>query len=397
MNNHPTSAGAKHLPHQQRSGVALCLSGGGYRAALFHLGALRRLDEVGVLSRVTTVSSVSGGSIVAAHLVEHVKKAGAEALVDVDPVIEQIRTLTSRNIRTWPILKRALPWNWARGDTQVEALARTYAHLITKRAVAELPERPAFVVCATDMSYGANWIFTRERMGDYQVGYKSPSDFSLARAVAASSCFPPVFGPLRPRLGPAVLTGGRAAGRVRDDAVRRMGLTDGGVYDNMALEPVWKDHEVVLVSDGGATFDFGADKGLLWRLQRYNEIISRQASGMRKRWLISGLIRGEMRGTYWGIGSATTSYGMPGGYPEDLVREVIAQVRTDLDAFSDGEKAVLENHGYLVMDAAVRRHLSDMVNKPSEPRVPHREWMDEQRVRNALRDSHKTKLPFGRR
>src|SRR6516165_3718974 len=48
--------------------IALCLSGGGFRAALFHLGALRRLNELGILSRVDTIASVSGGSILAAHL-----------------------------------------------------------------------------------------------------------------------------------------------------------------------------------------------------------------------------------------------------------------------------------------------------------------------------------------
>src|SRR4051812_29906509 len=52
------------------SGIGLCLSGGGYRAALFHLGAVRRLNELGILSKVTTVSAVSGGSILAAHLAQ---------------------------------------------------------------------------------------------------------------------------------------------------------------------------------------------------------------------------------------------------------------------------------------------------------------------------------------
>ena len=48
---------------QRRRGMALCLSGGGYRASLFDLGAIRRLDELGMLSQVDTFSAVSGGSI----------------------------------------------------------------------------------------------------------------------------------------------------------------------------------------------------------------------------------------------------------------------------------------------------------------------------------------------
>ena len=49
-------------------GIALCLSGGGYRAMLFHLGALWRLNELGYLPRLDRVSSVSGGSITAGAL-----------------------------------------------------------------------------------------------------------------------------------------------------------------------------------------------------------------------------------------------------------------------------------------------------------------------------------------
>ena len=49
-------------------GTALCLSGGGYRAMLFHLGALWRLNEFGILSELKRVSSVSGGSIAAGVL-----------------------------------------------------------------------------------------------------------------------------------------------------------------------------------------------------------------------------------------------------------------------------------------------------------------------------------------
>src|ERR1700688_3197597 len=49
-------------------GVALALSGGGYRAMMFHVGALYRLNEVGLLGKLTRISSVSGGSITAAYL-----------------------------------------------------------------------------------------------------------------------------------------------------------------------------------------------------------------------------------------------------------------------------------------------------------------------------------------
>src|SRR5712671_4630181 len=51
-----------------KPGIALCLSGGGYRAMVFHLGALLRLNELGILKRIIRISSVSGGSITAGIL-----------------------------------------------------------------------------------------------------------------------------------------------------------------------------------------------------------------------------------------------------------------------------------------------------------------------------------------
>ena len=55
-------------PAQPSNGIALCLSGGGYRAMLFHLGALWRLNELQYLPKLNRVSSVSGGSITSGAL-----------------------------------------------------------------------------------------------------------------------------------------------------------------------------------------------------------------------------------------------------------------------------------------------------------------------------------------
>src|SRR5512145_2447161 len=49
--------------------IGLALSGGGFRATLFHLGLVRFLRDAKILPNVTHVTSVSGGSILAAHLV----------------------------------------------------------------------------------------------------------------------------------------------------------------------------------------------------------------------------------------------------------------------------------------------------------------------------------------
>ena len=48
--------------------IGLALSGGGFRATLYHLGLVRFLRDAGLLRQVTHITSVSGGSIIAAHL-----------------------------------------------------------------------------------------------------------------------------------------------------------------------------------------------------------------------------------------------------------------------------------------------------------------------------------------
>jgi NTE family protein len=385
-------------PESARRGIALCLSGGGYRALLFHLGAVTRLNEFGALARLKTISSVSGGSILSAGLAS----APLYPLVGSVPpgiweqeIAAPLRAFAARNIRTPAILRRLLPWNWLRTSTGVEALADAYRG-VTTLTLASLPEQPNFLFCSTDMAFGVNWIFERRRLGDYQAGYAAPPpDYPLARAVAASSCFPPIFNPLPIGLDPAELTGGKIPkGAERDRLIRGLRLTDGGNYDNLGLEPVWKSHAMVLCSDGGALFDLEPDRGLFWRLKRYLAIIDHQALALRKRWLIGGFVDGIFEGTYWGIASAVQSFEVDvrPAYSKEFAEDVIAHIRTDLDAFSDAEAAILENHGYTLAEAAMRRHLPQLAPLPRPPmNLPH-PWIPEEQARRLLARSSKRTL-----
>ena len=385
-------------PESVRDGIALSLSGGGYRALLFHLGALTRLNELGLLAKLKTISSVSGGSIVSARLasapVYPLSGAVSEDAWQRE-VAGPLRAFANRNIRTPAIIRRLLPWNWFRTSTGVEALAQAYRG-ITKLTLPRLPDRPNFLFCSTDMTFGVNWIFERRRLGDYQAGYAAPrSGYPLARAVAASSCFPPVFNPLPIRLRGKDLTGGKIPkGPERDRLIRGLRLTDGGNYDNLGLEPVWKSHATILCSDGGAIFDYQPDGGLFWRLKRYLAITDHQALALRKRWLIGGFIDGTFEGTYWGIASAVASFEVDVGpaYSKEFAENVIAHIRTDLDAFSEDEASVLENHGYTLAEAAIQRHLPKLMPSPAPPmKLPH-PWIAEDDARRRLADSSERTL-----
>lgn len=399
-------------PLAERAGIALCLSGGGYRAALFHLGALRRLNEIGVLSRVTTVTSVSGGSILAGHLAAAIGEdwpADGASYARWDDLERGFRAFCGKNIRTMPLLVGALPWNWLNSAAPVRELIKRYRADLNSALLSQLPARPRYIFCATDLTYGVNWIFSRERVGSWQAGYLVPTDkrFDVATAVGASSCFPPVFDPLPIGVRAEELTGGADRSSKRDDRVRGLRVNDGGLYDNMGLEPVWKRHQYVLVSEGGSTFDAQPDQGLFWRLSRYVNVMGTQVGALRKRWLIASFLDPDdnrsLRGTYWGIGSLTRSYGTPerpaiSGYSDELVDDVISEVRTDLDRFSEAEMNVLMNHGYLLAEAATSRWTPRLRNADAPAAaVPYPHYMDEARVGTEMADSHERKLPFGRR
>lgn len=352
--------------------IALCLSGGGYRAALFHLGALRRLNELGILPHIGTIASVSGGSILSAHLATQLRPWPQSVAPDWEERIERpFRRFVQRNIRTWPVVKRAFPWNWCRSSTQVKALQASYRRHLTDLSLVDLPERPNFVFCGTDMTHGVNWVFERTRVGSYANKYMVPdSTWPLAQAVAASSCFPPVFAPLP----------------VGDSLV-----SDGGLYDNLALEPV-KVFSTVLVSDGGAPFQAGTPKDLISRWKAYLNITGKQTGSLRKRMLIGEFQRNERSGCYWGIGSAASSYGVSTGYSKALASQVIARIRTDLDAFSDVEIDVLMNHGYMLADVALTVHAPGLVETSVERNMPNELLMDESRAREMVAGSGERRL-----
>lgn len=399
-------AGIEHPmpPKDERKGIALCLSGGGYRAALYHLGALRRLNELGVLSQINTICSVSGGSIIAAFLADRLPECELDEFTykDWDEKIDTpFHDFTTIDIRTWPFLKRfLLPWNWFDRTTQVKTLASIYNKYLTKMKLNQLPIEPNYVLTATDIVFGVSWKFSRNKVGDYQAGnMKQIPDWPVSKAIAASSCFPPVFDPMKLKLKPEDMENGKfKPDDEREKLMSRMRLSDGGVYDNLGLEPVWKTHRTVLVSDGGAPFRSFFSKSPFKLLTRYIDIASSQVGALRKRWLVASYIDDKIDGTYWGIGSATEKYSKSehDGYSKRLAKKVISGIRTDMDGFTKPEMDVLENHGYFLADAAIKTHAPELIKNQDAPfNVPHPEWMNDKEVCLELEKSSKRYL-FGR-
>jgi NTE family protein len=351
-----------------RAGSALCLSGGGYRAMLFHAGALIRLNELGILGTLDFVSSVSGGSIAAgalAHGWSRLTWTGGVASNLRPEVIDPLLALAARTIDRRSVLSGLLLPRQSIADRVAEAYRR---HLLGDMSLKDLPDRPRFIFTATNLQSGALLRFSKPYLRDWRVGEVRSPDLPVAVAVAASAAFPPVLSPVRLRL-PATAWSPATVAELESPEFRdELVLADGGVYDNLGLEPVLKRCATILVSDGGGRLEPRASIPGTWVRQtaRVLAVIDQQVRNLRSRLLIDGYLRGDYQGAYWSIRTPIERYdtSRPLDCPQDLTRR-LAETPTRLAALPVEHRRMLANWGYAASDAAVRGYLSREAVPPS--------------------------------
>ncbi len=347
-------------------GIGLCLSGGGFRAMLFHVGALWRLNEAGFLPRLDRVSSVSGGSIAAAVLGlkwGRLEFGDGVAARFAEEFVDPLRALADRTIDL-PAIAAGLLLPGSIADRMISAYRR---HLFGAATLQDLPDRPRFVLNATNVQSEVLWRFMKPYMRDYRVGEVKEPRVPLATAVAASAAFPPFLSPVRLRLDPSQFTPGTGWDLEREPFTRDVVLTDGGVYDNLGLEPVWKRLDTVLVSDGGGHTEPEARPKRDWPRHTYRAInlIQNEGLSLRRRVLIASYRSGRMKGAYWGITTDIANYGRRDALPCPADRTTaLAHVPTRLAALPDAVQERLINWGYAVCDAALRTHVDPALAPP---------------------------------
>jgi NTE family protein len=339
--------------------VALCLSGGGYRAMLFHTGAIWRLVETGYIAELDRVSSVSGGSITAARLAlrwDDVARGGGDLEAYVRDVVEPLRELARHTIDADAVVRGALT-----PDRISERVAKAYRkHLLDDATLQDLPEEPRFVINATNVGSGALWRFSREYMADYRVGRIPDPELDLAVAVACSSAFPPFLSPYVLELEDADWTSDRGndlgSPEHRDCAV----LTDGGVYDNLGLETAWKRCRTVLVSDAGGELAPDVDPAGDWgrHMYRVGQVVDNQVRALRKRQLQFSYRSRLREGAYFSIRSDIDHFGLPDALPcpKELTL-ALANVPTRLAPIEPLVQERLINWGYAACDVGLRAHV----------------------------------------
>jgi NTE family protein len=350
------------------SGIALCFSGGGYRAMLFHVGSLWRLNELGYLRKLARISSVSGGSITAGVLGMNWSKLGIDdggvARNFNARVVAPIRGLARRTID-----RRAIFTGFLAPGSIADKLAKAYRkHLFGDATLQEFPDDPPrFVINATNVQSGALWRFMKPYMRDWRVGEVRKPDTLLAVAVAASSAFPPVLSPAGLHLEGSDFQVGSGADLQHEPYTTDVILTDGGVYDNLGLETVWKKFRTILVSDAGGEMQPDPDPRKDWagHTLRILSIIDNQVRSLRKRQIIGSFRKRTRSGAYWGIRSDITGYDVADAMNcpyEKTIR--LADVATRLKSLDDTTQERLVNWGYAICDAAMRKHVDSTLPKP---------------------------------
>jgi NTE family protein len=291
---------------------------------VFHLGVLRYLAERDALEHVHRLSTVSGGSLLVGLILQESNyewPSSKSFISDVYPTLR--RKLCARSLQWGAVRQLLMPWNWryllSRSNLLGLALEKEWGVV---RKVSALPISPELSINGTTAENGKRFRFKRDSMGDYSIGYASPLNFPLSSALAVSAAFPGGFGPL-------VLRADRFEWRQRgwnapiesesviDIGYKQLHLYDGGVYDNLGLEPFFDagrgapkhTGDIIIVSDAGAPLRPGFSGVAVnpWRLKRVADIMSEQSRALRVRAFAHYLQTNPGRGAYIYIDTPVTA------------------------------------------------------------------------------------------
>lgn len=373
-----TEAPGEPMP---KKGIGLCLSGGGYRAMLFHLGVIWRLAELGYLGSderagkygelgsLKRVSSVSGGSITAGML----GLAWDKLDVDAPGLTERFRKLVATPIQDFASKSTVTIFSGLAAIV-VSSVNRRVVRLYRKRLFGDatlqnLPESPDFVINTTNLQSGVLWSFSKRAARDWRVGRIDEPRDTIAKVVGASSAFPPFLSPARFKYKEKDFVAGSGDGLQGPPFTTRPLLTDGGVYDNLGLETVFKHYKTVICSDAGS--DLAAQKKVPgdWVLQGYRVVktINNQVRSLRKRILLTSLVEHERHGTYWSMRTDIRKYPADNKLPCPYDRtQELANIATDLAAKDQTTQRRLINWGYALCDAGIRSWVEDGLPPPDD-------------------------------
>jgi len=387
--------------------IGLALSGGGSRAIAFHLGCLRALHELGILVDVKVVSTVSGGSVIGGLLATNrdpfpafetrTRQLLARGLVR--PTIGKVLTTTEglRAMYCWVILVltgvvsmtiSSATWvisflappdrrsYWRIGGfsapirrfaSRTTILRRVFDDdIFDGQLLRDLPvDGPLLIVNTADLRTGSAFYFSRQSSGSWRLGELAKTDISLGHAVAASAAYP-LFLPALDEILPF----NKKDGSRREE---RVTLTDGGVYDNLGLAPLWPDRDrqislnvskpdIIICCRAGYGLRFDPPSQFLFGRMKsaFACIHDRAQNGATKR-LFDLKAAGTLKGIllpYLGQNDRRLKYA-----PDDLItREEAYAYPTDFSAMPDEWIEKLSRRGDQLTRALIAEHMPELVD-----------------------------------
>jgi NTE family protein len=371
--------------------IGLAFSGGGVRAAAFHAGVLLRLADENLVEAISEISTVSGGSL-AAGLV--LSKAGlkwpesAAYREDIYPAIRSVLTTTDLFSFAAVGWRGALSYN----TKFINSRAKILSDLLTRRwgvsgRLADLPDRPQWWINTACLETGKNWRFSKREMGDWQFGRHYKPDFGLSDALAASAAVPYAIGALEfllPKDGwfrtdPAT---GQPIERITPKHAR-VRLWDGGAYENLGLEAMYKPREnlrgcdLLICSDASGPFTppttaANKVKALLkgeLAAPHLLDVASDQIRALRSRMFMADIATGQVQGALLRMGNsvrevrirARSFRGNTGEYDSYLSDAQVVQalsIPSGLKALPLAAFDLISRHGYELADAVLTIHCS---------------------------------------
>jgi len=284
--------------------IGLALSGGGIRAAIFHLGVMKFMAEAGIFSQISSISSVSGASmcmglIFAANENKWPTENGF--IKKILPIAREI--ILKKNIQKAAL--RRLTFSPIKWNNRVGVLAK----MLEKKwgifgNLQDLPPFPYWEINCTTFETGGRFRFRRDYMGDNLIGYVQQPKLPISHMIAASAAFPVLIGPYELDTNGLRFTQDKFGHEKNASVLKKYTLWDGGVYDNLGLDALHKiggalDEKInfLIVSNAGAPLDLKNYGRPAQNLRRLLEISSAQCEALRVREFSANVLR-KNKGLY---------------------------------------------------------------------------------------------------
>lgn len=364
----------------QLQNIGLALSGGGIRATIFHLGLLKWLAKNGMLENVRRVSSVSGGSLCVGLVYSHNNLKWPTSKEFITNVLPSIECTLLKNDLQLSALRKILvsPHYWSRKAVLIARLLESKWGIHGK--ISELTGDVTWYVNCTTYETGKRFRFCRNNMGDYMIGYVNNPQIPLSEVMSASAGFPIFIGPydlnteafhwIKPIYSKTEWEAPKGT----------IHLWDGGVYDNLGLESIFKPEnggalseglDSMIISNASPPIElYHRQTGVSARnLKRLLDISMDQVGAIRTRMIMDFLNR-TGQGMYVKIGNSATKIAEQSNCQESLKNRLIERCLSDgpvdralnypttLRKPTELDYHILLRHGFEVTDCTYRCYRS---------------------------------------